>query len=170
VYETALFGQSKCKGALPIERGVEFLDGRLKYVAMRLSQIMTTQVITVGMDDEIGIIRELFERFHFHHILVLGEEGVLVGVISDRDLLKAISPFISTLIERPEDLRTLKKRAHQIMSRHPVTASRDQHIKDAAALMLNRQISCLPIVRPDKTVEGIITWKDIMRWLVGRMG
>ncbi len=136
---------------------------------MKISQIMTTQVITVEMDDEIGAIQELFERFHFHHLLVLGENGILAGVISDRDLLKAISPFISTLIERPEDLRTIKKRAHQIMSRNPVTVSGDQTIKDAAALMIDKQISCLPIVRPDQTIEGIVTWKDILKWLVERV-
>jgi acetoin utilization protein AcuB len=131
-----------------------------------LQQIMTTQVVTVRMDDEVESVQALFERFHFHHLLVLQEDGTLVGVVSDRDLLKAVSPFISTLGERAEDLRTLKKRVHQIMSRTLITASKDHTVREAAVLMLNSKVSCLPIVRPNQTVEGIVTWKDIMRWLV----
>ena len=133
---------------------------------MKLEQIMTTKVVTVGMDDTLETIQILFERFRFHHLLVLDADGTLVGVVSDRDLLKALSPFISTLIERPEDLRTLKKRTHQIMSHRPIAASKDYTIKEAALVMLNQKISCLPIVRSNRTVEGIVTWKDILKWLV----
>lgn len=136
---------------------------------MKLEQIMTANVVTIGMDDTIETAKALFERFHFHHLLVLGENDTLVGVVSDRDLLKALSPFISTLIERPEDLRTLKKRVHQIMSYRPIAASRDQTIREAAILMLDNKISCLPIIRIDRTIEGIVTWKDILKWLAERM-
>jgi len=136
---------------------------------MTVEQIMTTRVITIGMDDTIETAKSLFERFHFHHLLVIGEENMLVGVVSDRDLLKSLSPFISTLIERPEDLRTLRKRVHQIMSYRPITGFRDQTIREAAALMLENGISCLPIVRADRTVEGIVTWKDILKWLIKQL-
>jgi len=136
---------------------------------MKLEEIMVTEVITVGMDEGLEIVRVLFERSHFHHVLVLDEDGTLVGVVSDRDLLKALSPFISTLAERPQDLQTLKRRVHQIMSHRPVTAVRNGSVRDAAALMLKNQISCLPIVRPDQTVEGIVTWKDILKWLMERL-
>jgi acetoin utilization protein AcuB len=136
---------------------------------MKIESIMTTRVITVGMDDKLETIQALFEHYRFHHILVLGENDVLVGVVSDRDLLKALSPFISTLVERSQDLRTLKKPVHQIMTRKPFSASKDLAIEEAAVLMLNKKISCLPIVRPDLTVEGIVTDKDILKWLVKQM-
>lgn len=136
---------------------------------MKLDQIMTSQVITVEMDDTVETVQELFQRYNFHHLLVLGEDDILVGVVSDRDLLKALSPFISTIIERSQDLRTLKKRVHQIMGRRPITASSDDTIREAAALMLNKKISCLPIVYPNGTIKGIVTWKDILKWLVKQM-
>ena len=93
---------------------------------IRLQQIMSTQVVTVAMDAEIETVQKLFERFHFHHLLVLHEDSTLAAVVSDRDLLKAVSPFISTLGERSQDLRTLKKRVHQIMSRTLITAFKDR--------------------------------------------
>jgi predicted transcriptional regulator len=69
-------------------------------------------------------------------------------------------------LEIIKDLRTLKKRVHQIMGHKPITASKDHTIKDAAVMMLNGKISCLSIVSSDGTIEGIVTWKDILKWLV----
>jgi acetoin utilization protein AcuB len=127
---------------------------------------MTTEIITIGMDDKLKIVQELFERFHFHHLLVVHKDWTLAGVVSDRDLLKALSPFTGTLSERSQDVATLDRRVHQIMSRSPIVASRDRAVDEAAVMMLSNNISCLPIVRPDDTVEGIVTLKDILKWLV----
>jgi acetoin utilization protein AcuB len=137
---------------------------------MQIHRIMTTKVVTVSADDKVKTLQDLFERFRFHHLLVIDEDKSLVGVISDRDLLKALSPFIFTLVERPQDLRTLEKRVCQIMShRKLITASKNQTVGQAAILMLNNNISCLPVVSHDKTIEGIVTWKDIFRWLVRQL-
>ena len=55
--------------------------------------IMTQDVVTVDMDDPLYLIQRIFQREGFHHLLVV-EEDQLVGVISDRDLLPAISPYV----------------------------------------------------------------------------
>ncbi len=57
---------------------------------MNVASIMTRNVVTVEMDYSIQIIRDIFKNFEFHHLLVL-ENQKLVGVISDRDYLSAIS-------------------------------------------------------------------------------
>jgi acetoin utilization protein AcuB len=136
---------------------------------MNLAQIMNLQVITVGMDDNLQTVQGLFERFGFHHLLVLDKKGTLVGVVSDRDLLKALSPFTFSIMERTQDQRTLRKRVHQIMGRRPVTASEELSIKEAAVLMLDKKISCLPIVDSKGIVKGIVTHRDILKWLVEQM-
>ncbi len=53
---------------------------------MNVASIMTRNVVTVGMDYTIQVIRDILKNFEFHHILVL-ENQKLVGVISDRDLI-----------------------------------------------------------------------------------
>jgi acetoin utilization protein AcuB len=137
---------------------------------MQIQQIMSTEVVTVSIDARVKTLQDLFERFRFHHLLVIGEDKSLVGVVSDRDLLKALSPFISTLVERPQDLRTLERRVWQILShRKPITASKDQTLGRAAILMLDNNVSCLPVVSAEDTIEGIVTWKDILRWLVKQL-
>lgn len=123
---------------------------------------MNTRVVTVEMDDSLDTIRDIFQRVRFHHVLVVSGRK-LVGVISDRDLLKAISPFVGTLSETTRDRDTLNKRAHQIMSRQPVTVSKETRLKDALKILLDKNISCLPIINADGEVEGIVTWKDMLK-------
>ncbi len=132
---------------------------------MPLGDIMSRRVITVGLDDELATLRKLFDTHGFHHVLVVDGHR-LAGVISDRDVLREVSPFIDTLGERTQDLATLRKKAHQIMSRSLVVAHRDDSIADAVARMLDHSVSCLPVVTNEGSVEGIVSWKDLIRTLV----
>ena len=128
---------------------------------MLIKEIMTTRVATVSMDDRLGVIKEIFEQAHFRHLLVL-EEEVLVGVISDRDLLRALSPYLDTDAEMNRDTETLNRRAHQIMSRHPITISPESSLQAASAIMLEQHVSCLPVLENGALV-GIVSWKDLLR-------
>ncbi|WP_349919390.1 CBS domain-containing protein [Aeromonas veronii] len=127
---------------------------------MLVRDIMTTRIATVSMDDRLNVIKEIFDAAHFRHLLVL-EEDVLVGVISDRDMLRAISPYLDTDAEMTRDTETLYRRAHQIMSRHPVTISPDKTLQAAARLMLEKHVSCLPVLE-NGTLVGIVSWKDLL--------
>lgn len=129
---------------------------------MELKDIMTTRVVTVNMDDKLTVVKEIFDHVRFHHLMVVEEEE-LIGVISDRDLLKEISPFLETTSEQSRDLRTLKKKAHQIMSRAPITARQDMEVREAASLLVDKHISCLPVVDEDNHLLGIVSWKDILK-------
>ena len=129
---------------------------------MRVQGIMTVKVATIGMDDTIKTISEIFSKVHFHHLLVLEEEK-LCGIISDRDLLRTTSPFLNTPNEQTRDIAILKKKAHQIMSRDVIAISKETEVAEAVDLMLEKNISCLPVVSSEGTVEGILTWKDILR-------
>ncbi len=130
---------------------------------MKISSIMTRRVVTVEMDDSLQIISEIFENVKFHHILVV-ENQKLVGVISDRDFIKALSPFLDTPAEEERDITTLNKKAHQIMNRTPITVDAETSIEEASNLLLENNISCLPVISPQGSVEGIVTWKDILKF------
>ena len=130
-----------------------------------LGEIMTSPVVTVGMDDTVGAARELFREARFHHLPVV-EGGRLVGIVSDRDILRAISPYLSTQSEREQDAATLRRKIHQIMKHHVVTASKGDPIVVGAALLVDHAISCLPLLSPDGRIEGIVATKDFLRWLV----
>ena len=128
---------------------------------MRVSQIMKPRVATVEMDDSMAMVRELFLAAPFHHLLVMeGEE--LVGILSDKDLYKALSPYLESPGENQRDRDTLSRRVHQVMSRDLVTVAPESPLEEAGSLMLVRGISCLPVVNGN-TLEGIVTWRDLLR-------
>ncbi len=130
---------------------------------MKISSIMTRDVVTVKTNDSIQTICEIFNNFEFHHILVL-ENQKLVGIISDRDLLKAVNPFLDTSSEKKHGAIALDKKAHQIMSKTLITVNMETSIEEASDLLLDNIISCLPVVSQQGSVEGIVTWKDILRF------
>jgi acetoin utilization protein AcuB len=135
---------------------------------MKLGDIMTSQVVTIGMDKKLGQVQQIFEKHKFHHLLVV-EDNELVGIVSDRDLLKQLSPFLATKSERSLDLYTLDKRVHQIMTRNPIAATKETTVKEGASLLVKKNISCLPILSPEKQIIGLVTWRDILRKLIIQM-
>jgi acetoin utilization protein AcuB len=131
---------------------------------MLVQSIMTKRVITVELDDQLSTVKEIFDRLHFHHVLVV-EEGKLLGVVSDRDLWKALSPNLGSSKESHTDLATLKKRVHQIMSRDPITLKPDAAVDDAIRVFNSHRISCIPIIDDDCKPVGIVSWRDILKAL-----
>ena len=130
---------------------------------MKISSIMTRGVVTVDMDDTLQTIREILNSFEFHHVPVVDNQK-LIGIISDRDLLSELSPFLDTPSQEQRDFAILKRRAHQIMSRILITVNATTSIEKASNLLLENDISCLPVISSKGVVEGIFTWKDILRF------
>ena len=128
---------------------------------MIVESIMKQRVVTVEMDDSLETVQDIFRKVRFHHLLVVSREE-LVGVISDRDLFKAVSPFLGTFSETDRDLSTLQKRVHQIMTRKLITVSKGMSIRKAAQVLMEENVSCLPVVTEGRKIEGILTWKDIL--------
>jgi len=129
-----------------------------------VENIMSKTVVTVDMDDPISLVKEIFENTCFHHLLVV-ESGILQGIISDRDLLKALSPNLGTVAETRRDKETLNKRAHQIMTRKPITLKPSATMSSAIKLFNSHTISCIPIINSKHEVEGIVSWRDIFKVL-----
>lgn len=129
---------------------------------MNVQRMMTTRIVTVELDDKLKTVKEIFEAMKFRHLLVV-ERGKLCGVISDRDLLRAISPFIGSPSETVRDVNTLEKRVHQIMSRSPITLRPEATAADAVALFLAHKISCIPVVDDGFRPVGIVSWRDLLK-------
>lgn len=130
-----------------------------------VKDVMRNAVQTLSPDSSLREAKQLFERERFHH-LVISERQKIVGVISDRDVLKAISPFIGNPMERSQDRSTLTKRIHQIMKRSLVTIGPGATAAEAAKTMLRENVSCLPVVDDDRQILGIVTVRDFVRWAV----
>ena len=99
------------------------------------------------------------------HLPVLDDKR-LVGVVSQRDLFRSALAVALGYGERAQEtlLRTL--RVKEVMSEPAITVSPGATIKEAARLMIEKKIGCLPVLEGRKLV-GIVTETDILRHVVG---
>jgi len=131
---------------------------------MKISDVMSANVVTVDMDDRLTVVKNILDSAPFRHLLVVEDEK-LQGIISDRDMLRCLSPFIGTQAESSRDMQTIDQRAHQVMTRSPMTINSELPIREALLLMLEHSIGCLPVVDNDEIV-GIFTLHDGLKALL----
>lgn len=130
-------------------------------MALQIQDIMTDDVMTVHLDDTLLTVYTIFKKLGFHHLLVI-EHRKLMGVISDRDVLRWVSPHLDTRAETTSDLTALRKPVHQVMSRDPVTVIPGTAVAYAGNLMLKKHVSCLPVVNDHGHPVGIVSWRDLL--------
>lgn len=135
---------------------------------MRVEELMTTKVFVVEQDD---LIDRVFFLIHYERIrhLPVVEKGIVIGIVSDRDLYKALGPKSnSSAIEVPTgtgttELHVIPKKVRHIMHRGVITVHRDTPAAEAAALMADKKIGALPVVDKDNRLVGILSSTDILR-------
>jgi acetoin utilization protein AcuB len=132
---------------------------------MTVDHIMSRDVVTVRPDTALMKIRGLLHDKGFNHLLVTEADGTLCGVISDRDVLKSVSPFLDTYSEEHRDVKTLGQPASEIMQAEPITVAPDTSIKEASRMLLDNRVSSLPVVEGTELV-GIVTGKDMLEYYI----
>lgn len=131
-------------------------------MCMKVHELMTKRVVTVEMDDRLDVVYDIFRKSNFHHLLVTADKKLL-GVLTDKDLFRAISPRIGTNMQNEHDLASLNKRVHQIMSRQLITIHQDKRVIEAIKLFNAKNVSCLPVLNEDDELVGILSWRDILK-------
>jgi len=133
---------------------------------MKVSELMTKNVITVNQED---MVDKVFVLFHFEgirHLPVVTDKGTLVGVISDRDIKKVLGPRHTTHVQQDGTVLTVSSRkVRTMMRRQPFTIGPNEKAADAAAIMVKKKIGALPVIQNKKLV-GIITATDVLKAFV----
>jgi acetoin utilization protein AcuB len=129
--------------------------------ALTASDVMVTARLTVDLDATLGQVRALIDDVHAHHLVVLDGEEV-IGVLTQSDVLRALSPNLHTASETSRDLATLTKRVHQVMTHHPVVATADTPIAELVDAFRSRPIGCIPIVDPERRLLGLVTVRSLL--------
>lgn len=123
--------------------------------SLTIAHVMTLEPTCVAPDMPLVELIKLFHGMQVRHFLVTAPNGELLGVISDRDVLRCFGADNDTSNDRFREMR-----AESLMSVDLVTASRDTSIRDALRTMIDFGISCLPIVEDVEPV-GILTSTDL---------
>ena len=132
---------------------------------MHVEDLMTSKVYTVDPHDMIDRVFFLIHYEKVRHLPVV-EKGKVVGMVSDRDMYKALGPKSnSNAIETNKsgtELHVVPKKVQNIMRRGVISVTSDTLASDAAGLMADNKIGALPVIDKDKLV-GILSATDILR-------
>jgi len=128
---------------------------------MTADAIMTREVVTVPPDTTLSDIRSRLYEGGFRHLLVIDDDR-LVGVICDRDLLRAFGPYLNASIPDGQEGNVLARPAHDIMREDPITITASTDVEEAASLVLEHKISSLPVVNGEE-ILGLVTTQDLLR-------
>jgi len=136
---------------------------------MFVEQRMTPNPITIASTATIADASELMRINHFRRLPVV-DNGVLVGIVTDRDL-RAVSPSPATTLSIFElNYILAKMQIKDIMKKKVVTIKADATVEEAALLLYNNRIGGLVVVDNQGKVTGIITETDIFKCFVDVMG
>ena len=131
---------------------------------MYIKDWMTTDIATVKPEDTIPLAIKLMSEKKIRHLPVV-EKGRLVGILSDR-VIKDYLPSEATTLDIFEIHYLIGKvKIRKIMRSPVITATPDTPVEEAALLLHDHQISCLPILEGGKVV-GIVTDKDMYAALI----
>ncbi len=135
---------------------------------MFVSDWMTKQVVTIGPDESVSHAIHLMHEHGIKHLPVV-RDGAVVGVISDRDI-RAYTPSKATALDIYEiNYLLAKAKVKEAMGARLTTTTPDMPIEEAALLLLEKGIGCLPVVDGGALV-GIISDQDFFRALVDITG
>lgn len=123
--------------------------------------LMTKNPTRVSLDDRLYLVKEIFDTHDFRHLLV-EDEGVLVGILSDRDLFRNISPNVHTEKYTFNDVDTLATPVHRIVTRQVISVKKDTSLKQIINIFTHNRISAMPVIDDDNKILGIISWKDVL--------
>src|SRR4030043_2285803 len=136
---------------------------------MNVAKRMKRSPVFVDEGDSMKKAMDLLKEHEIRHLPVLKDGEKLVGILSERDIKQA-SPSPATALEIREIYYLLDKvKVKQIMTRRVYTVSSNASIEEAALIMREKKIGCLPVVDGGKVV-GILTETDILDAFLDLLG
>ena len=136
---------------------------------MLVRERMSTQPVTITADVPITEALRIMRQNQVRRLPVLDENGALIGIVSEKDLLYASpSPATSLSIYEMHDMLS-RLRVTELMTPDPVTVTPDLLLEEAALIMADSKIGGLPVVK-DGDLVGIITETDIFKVFLELLG
>ena len=127
----------------------------------RVADVMERDFVSVRPDERLDLAEDVMRLGRIRHMPVI-DRGRLVGIVTQRDLLEA-SLSTSLDFEAVERRRFMESvTVDEAMTLEPVVVAPSAPLREAASLMIERKIGCLPVVGDDGRVLGIITETDLI--------
>jgi CBS domain-containing protein len=118
-----------------------------------VASVMTRDVLTVEPSDTIGEAAEKMTASDVGAVVVLEHMARIVGIVTERDLLRAVA----------SRARAAEARVRQWMTSDVMTIGPDTTVEEAAKIMFDNNFRHLPVVKDDRLL-GIVSLRRLSRW------
>ena len=119
--------------------------------------------LTGHKDDLLSQAQQRMQRATIRHLLIVTEDGRLLGLLSDRDLLQAGASSVPLLTSYEAPLLLMTMMVKDVMTTDVHTVTEETTVAAAGQLFLDYKLGCLPVVDTDHRVVGIVTVTDLLR-------
>lgn len=128
-------------------------------------EIMIASPVTLKPNDSLKLASELISLARLRHIPIV-DNGKLLGVVSERDLMARAAERIFNPKSRSRSALLNVVMLKEVMQRRVITVEPETSIQEAAHLMAERKIGCLPVLN-DGNLVGLVTTTDMLRYIEG---
>jgi CBS-domain-containing membrane protein len=129
---------------------------------LKVKDVMSREVRTVTRNDQLGVADKLMKDERIRHLPVIDESGDVCAVVSQRDFFRGALMRALGYGSRAEETVLRQMVVKEAMSAELFTTTPDTSVADAARVMIERRIGCLPVLDAGKLV-GIVTETDFVR-------
>ena len=136
---------------------------------MYVDRIMTRTVVQVAEDARVTQLAALMRDLHIRHLPVV-RDGHLVGLVTSHDLERVSPSPITTLSVGEANYLLGKLTAARIMRAQVITCAPDTLVEEAARLLRQEKIGCLPVVESGSKLVGIVTHEDVLDFFLDITG
>ena len=125
--------------------------------------LMTEQVVALEPHESLATLRDLMYQRHVRHMPVVDGDRRLVGLVSQRDLLRNSLIEQSKVPESVEQAVLERLQVRDLMSTQVETVGPDSDLRLAAQALVENQYGCLPVVGQGRQLVGMLTESDFVR-------
>jgi CBS domain-containing protein len=136
--------------------------------SLRVRDVMTREVRTLAPNDRLALAEELMKQGRFRHVVVVDGDRV-AGVLSQRDIFHGALAWSLGQGRKAHEQLLAATAVKDVMASRVVTVDPDAPLAEAAALLREHKIGCLPVVAGDALV-GVLTEGDFLALLARRSG
>jgi CBS domain-containing protein len=129
---------------------------------LTVAEVMQRDVVFMKPGDRLDLVDDVMNLGRIRHVPVV-EGDRLVGVVSQRDLLASSLSQVLDFDGRQRRTFNRSVELSEVMSRNPVTVHADAGLKEAARLMVDHKIGCLPVLGDADEPLGLVTETDLLR-------
>lgn len=132
---------------------------------------MATDLITIGPDLTIGEAKKIMSENSIRHLPVIDDEGLLIGIVTDRDMRDAMPSTLKKKADYEKTLAIIKNyKIQDIMTRDLLTIYPYYTIQDTLLVIEKKKVGALPVVDEEGRLKGILSTRDLLTAFVNVMG